>query len=114
MEIIKSYYIPVESSNRDENNLKIEVYYDLGKYDYYTHKSNKRGYYVSVTPVTRCKRDNYFTEISTVFVGYKYCLKEVSRKTNKATQEALELSENINWLIEHICDEYGFEIVEKK
>lgn len=112
METIKKYYIPIKSLNGGkENNLKVEVYYDLGGYSYFTGKQTKRGYYVSVLPVERSQKENCIVESLTLFVGYKHCLKEVSRKTNKASQEAISLSENIDWLIKEVCDKYNLELL---
>lgn len=111
MENIKTNYIPIRSLNSNENYLKVDIYYDLGGYSYFTNKSSKRGYYVSVTPVVRSEHDNYFSETIGIFRGYKYCLREVTRKSNKVKQEVLEI--NIDWLIKEVCNEYGLEIIEE-
>ena len=111
MENIKTDYIPIRSLNSDENYLKVSIYYDLGGYSYIASSPTKRGYYVSVTPVVRSEHDNYFSEIIGIFRGYKYCLREVTRKSNKVKQEVLET--NIDWLIKEVCNEYGLEVIEE-
>lgn len=85
-------YIPViaaQIGNSQTTHIKIEVYYSLGGYNYFTYKPERRGYYISVTPVERreyapgCMMEGY-----TAFTGYKALLKEVTRKSAKAEKEA--------------------------
>lgn len=69
-------YIPLV----DGQELKVEVYY--------SRDSRVRGYYLSVTPVTRTA-----TSISyTLFSGASKLVLQVTRKSAKAEKEALELA----------------------
>lgn len=70
--------------------LRCELYYSLGGYNYFTYKSEPRGYYVSVTPVERERRNGYTMESVTAFSGVKVLVCEVNRKSKKAEAEALE------------------------
>ena len=110
MNNINVRYIPIKAMNSKENYLKISVFYDLGGHSYFTGKINKRGYYVSVQPVERSEREYGFAESCAMFAGYKHLLKEVSKQSKKASNEALELSKDIDWLIDRVCKEYNLEI----
>lgn len=107
---IKKYYLPIKN-NVSVNNLKIEIYYDKGGYNYFTYRQERRGYYVSVTPVERINHGAYYSEKMVAFTGYKQLVKEVARKSNKAAQEALQQSENvINAIVDLLCKQCGFEL----
>ena len=110
MEVIAKRFIPIKTKFGKENNLKVEVFYDKGGYNYFTNKEDKRGYYVSVIPVERNVEQGYTTEITTAFRGYKYLLRAVSRKTKKTAELAIDDSKNIDWLINRICIEQGIEL----
>lgn len=110
METIKKYYLPIKN-NEQANNLKIEIYYDKGGYNYFTSRQERRGYYVSVIPVERINHGAYCSEKMVAFSGYKQLLKEVARKSNKAAQEVLEQCESIiNAMIDTLCNNNGFEL----
>lgn len=68
--------------------LKFEVYYSLGGYNYFTYKPEKRGYYISLTPVERMERNNVVMEAVSMFSGYKFLLKEVTRQSKSAFEKA--------------------------
>lgn len=87
MDVIKSEYKNIDDINTNKK-IKIEVYYDLGGMSYLSGACSKRGYYLSVCPVTvseHCVTYNLFT-------GYKILLLETKRKSKKKEQEAIELS----------------------
>lgn len=77
-------YLKLKENGRKLTHIKIEVYYSLGGYNYFTYKKEERGYYLSVSPVERSE----FMEVYTSFTGYKQLIKPVSRKSKKAEQEA--------------------------
>lgn len=75
----------------DGQELEIEVYY--------SKDSRIRGYYLSVTPVTR---GNGFIKMS-LFTGTRSLIKEVPRKSAKAEREAIELATaHEQKLIDHV------------
>ena len=94
---------------------RVEVFYDLGGYNYFTYKPKARGYYVSVTPVTLSKGNGYTTETYMAFSGYKHLLLEVKRKSKKAAAEALEFSANgiVKKLIRSCMYDLNMEIPEE-
>lgn len=96
-------YIKV-NGNGEANYLRIDFDYSKGGYNYFTYKSEPRGYYIHVSPV--CKGDH--TETYTAFSGVKACLLEVTRKSNKAEAEALALFEqNKEKYIDYILKKNG-------
>jgi hypothetical protein len=74
--------------------LKIEVYYDKGGMNYFSGGVDKRGYYLSVTPVQiERKENNVMIESYTAFSGVKKLILEVERQSGKSAQKAKELAE---------------------
>lgn len=103
-------YIKIIKNEKDKyNNLKIEVYYDLGGYNMFTHQPKKRGYYISVTPVERSERNGVKMESITAFTGYSELLQECSRKSKKAEAAAIEKAPYYEkMIIEYICKNNGY------
>lgn len=86
MEHIKKEYL---NTNKEKTFLKCELYYSLGGMNYFTGRTEARGYYVSVSPVKRS--DGW--ESYTAFSGWKKCVVECARKGKKAEAKALEVYE---------------------
>lgn len=85
-QIITRYYKlknPV-TNGHETTHLKVELYYSLGGYNYFTSKSETRGYVISVSPVER----HSGLESYIGFTGKKYCLVPVQRQSKKAKEEA--------------------------
>jgi len=75
--------------------LKIQVYYDKGGMNYYSGGTNKRGYYLSVTPVQIQRQgNNLMIESYTAFSGIKKLILEVERQSPKSAEKAKELAES--------------------
>lgn len=97
--------------NAAATHIKIEVYYNLGGYNVFSYRNEPRGYYLSVTPVTRENCGSYTTETVTAFSGVKQLIKEVSRKSAKAEASAEKIAEGYTpALIAYICDKNGLEL----
>lgn len=86
MEHIKKEYL---NTNKDKTFLKCELYYSLGGMNYFTGRTEARGYYVSVSPVERS--DGW--ESYAAFSGWKKCVVQCARKGKKAEAKALEVYE---------------------
>lgn len=100
---IVKYYIPIQS--KDANYLKVELYYDIGGYNYFTCKETRRGYFLSITPVDRSDKGGYFTESITLFRGVKQMILPVDRKSEKSAQTALGLyKKEVRDLIRYVVD----------
>ena len=88
---IKTEYIKAKGENRW---LQCQLYYSLGGINYFTYKTEARGYYVSVTPVERSPLNGGGYMIGfTAFSGVKRCVVECKRRGGKAEQEALRVYE---------------------
>jgi hypothetical protein len=108
-------YIEVKENTSDITHLKVEVYYDLGGYSYFTYTEKKRGYYVSVTPVKRWIVDGVQMESFAAFTGFKMLVKEVSRKSKKANDEVIQAAEKIQGkMIACVCQEQKLEVKENE
>lgn len=91
MQIIKKEYI---NTNKPGHFLKCELYYSLGGMNYFTSKTEARGYYVSVSPVERRTTDfGVTTESYAAFSGWKKCVVECARKSKKTEAQALAVYE---------------------
>lgn len=84
--------------------LKIELYYNLGGYNYGTGKMMERGYYASVQPVELTQGDGYTTEKYTAFTGVCKLIHPVKRKSKvaEARAEALFTEEIQQELIDYV------------
>lgn len=101
------------ADNASATHLKIELYYNIGGMNYFTYKTEARGYYLSVSPVSRTRADYGVTmESYTAFTGIKECVKTVSRKSAKAEAEAEAIAaarESV--LIDFVCRANGLEVL---
>lgn len=93
--------------------LKIEVYYSLGGSNCYTYRNEKRGYYLSVSPVTREARGGCMMESYTAFTGTKYCVLPVTRQSAKSAAQAVKMAEDLEQtLIAFVCRENALEVAQ--
>lgn len=101
------------TDNATATHLRIRLYYNIGGVNYFTYKTEARGYYLSVSPVSRTRTDYGLTmESYTAFTGAKECVKTVSRKSAKAEAEAETLAaarESV--LIDFVCRANGLEVL---
>lgn len=67
--------------------IETKLFYDLGGYNYFTYKTDRRGYYASVKRVSRSNG----MHSSALFDGRKILLKEVKRQSKKAEAEAEQI-----------------------
>ena len=106
-------YIEIENKNRNATHLKIETYYSVGGINYFTHKTEQRGYYLSVTPVERSAREGCRLEGFAAFSGIKICVLPVSRRSKKAEENAEKLAaDHEKELIDYVCNKNGLVLME--
>lgn len=87
----------------DNKTFEIKLYYDLGGMNYFTGDVERRGYYLSVSPVKISKLSNGLRSVSyQAFTGSKQLLLEVKRKSKKAENEALEIANDAK--VEELLD----------
>lgn len=105
-------YIEVKENPAKVTHLKIELYYDLGGMNYFTGRPENRGYYLSVSPVTRgISAGGSVLESYTAFTGIKQNIKQVTRKSKKAEAEAEKMAVDImDNLIDYVCNKNGLEM----
>ena len=102
-------YLKLRENPSKATHLKIETYYSLGGYNYFTYKQEQRGYYLSVVPVERGNGMEGFI----AFSGVKQLVKPVSRKSKKAEAEAKNLvGTYLENLINHVLAKNNLELEE--
>lgn len=100
------YYIGLKK-NDAATHLRVEMYYNIGGMNYFTGRQERRGYYLSISPVTR----NGIMESFTAYSGVKFLLKEVSRKSAKAEKQAEDLATELAPdYIDIVCRRNGVEL----
>ena len=89
--------------------IKLYTYYKKDSMNYFTGRTEARGYYLSVTPVERARGFESFT----AFTGFKVLLKEVTRASKKAEAEAEAIAKK-DWrkYAEIAASEAGLQIIE--
>lgn len=91
------------------NVLEVKVYYDLGGVSWATGDRNKRGYYLSVSPLQVSSN----TVMYQGFSGMYYFLNEVARQSKKGEEIALKLAqESKKMVIDAVCKKHGIELKE--
>jgi hypothetical protein len=74
----------LEVAQGDATHLKVEVYYAMGGMNYISGRSEARGIYISVSPVSRTQDEGkYWTEVYKGFSGTKQHVKEMNRFSQK-------------------------------
>lgn len=115
MEYREKKYLKLKPNNQKVTDLKVEVYYSLGGYNYFTYKKEPRGYYLSVSPVERAEYGNGFSmEGYRAFSGYKFLIEEVTRKSEKGFKAAVEKAKGMenNAINVVLAENYGLELEE--
>ena len=104
-------YIELESNAGGFTHLKAETYYHLGNSTEYRNSHAFRGYYLSVTPVTRENKYGYVLETITAFTGLRTLVKPVNRKSTKAEASAEAAAEKLLCdLVQEVCNKNGLPI----
>ena len=99
----------IKVSGHEANYLRIDLDYSKGGYNYFTGSLEPRGYYIHVSPVLK----NGNTEQYVAFSGVKDCLLKVTRKSNKAEAEAMQIFEAVkNKYISYILEKHNLTIEE--
>jgi hypothetical protein len=95
-------YKPIPNSDQE---LKIEVRYNIGGHNHFNCKIELRGYYLSVSPVKRKTEGQFTTETYMAFSGVKKLILPVKRQSEKSYNQAVSLAEGeIPKLEQHILD----------
>ena len=99
--------IPVEGAG-ETTHIDVELYYDKGGMNYWNGRSESRGLYISVQPLTKGDRFVSFT----AFTGVKQHVKEMKMFTQKALDSFVPDSELVQKLIAHVLEKTGLRVKE--
>ena len=102
--------IPVESGGA--THVKVQVYYSKGGMNYFSGTVEKRGIYLSVSPVRVSEGDGYVSEEYTAFSGVKELLEECARYNAKRFDATEPPAETVKKLVDHVCAKNGIRIKE--
>lgn len=113
--MLNKEYLKLKPNSDGETHLCVSMDYTLGGMNYFNYRVDKRGYYLYCTP---CKLMDggsngvsYRTIQTCLGKGLKQILKEVTRKSKKAEQEATEIAlASKAKLIATVCEQYGYEL----
>ena len=75
---------------KDASHLQVSVYYTKGGANYFSGGTIPRGYYISVTPVTKGNGMVRYT----MFTGRKHLLLQTARYSDKQFARAVELAKD--------------------
>lgn len=99
------------SSDQKVTHLRVDFTYSKGGINIWTYKTEPRGYYVLITPVER----SGIMESFTAFTGKKYIIREVTRASARAEQEAkAECDSFIADSLANIAHQLGYELGEEE
>lgn len=100
-------YLPLEP-NSSATHLKVEVYYSKGGMNYFTSSNEKRGIYLSVSPVTREENSESYMGFS----GIKKHLVDMARFSQKTFDNFVVSPETEKELIDFVCQKNGIKVLE--
>lgn len=108
MDIIKTY-VKVSNPSHNCTHIKISVHYSLGGMNYFSCRSEKRGYYLSIQPVEISEHFESFTGFS----GIKHLVLEVARQGKKNEAMAISTANNIvKSILQSFCEREGIVLEE--
>ena len=98
------FSIPVLEGNC--THIDIELHYNKGGMNYFTSNLERRGYYLSVQPLTKSTNSYSYT----AFTGVKRLLKEAGRYSAKTLNEFVVDYDVVNSMIEHIVEKNNLKL----
>lgn len=103
---ITTKYIRIINNDHDKSNyIKISFHYDIGGANCFTGREKRRGYYLTVVPVTRERGLESFI----AFTGCSELLQECARKSAKAEKAASEkIPVMEKYIVNYIIEKYGY------
>lgn len=108
--IIKDYKVVKGNANT----LRVKLMYDIGGMNYFSGNNERRGLYISVSPITINKSScGKFNTISyNGFTGSKIFVKEMKRFSKKTLETFQPDAEQLQRLIEYVKQDNGIELAE--
>jgi len=99
--------IPVEGAG-ETTHIDVELYYSKGGMNYFSGRTEARGLYISVQPLTKGDRFVSFT----AFSGFKQHVKEMKMFTQKALDSFTPDPEIIQSMIDRVLEKTGLRVKE--
>ena len=93
--------------NNKANVLEVTLYYTKGGMNYFTGNTEKRGLYLSVTPIERTE----FSKGFTAFSGVKKHVREMTRFNQKILVDFVPNEADIEQLVNHVILKNNLEVV---
>jgi hypothetical protein len=84
----------------------VEVYYNKGGMNYFTGSVERRGYYLSIQPLTKYNNGYSYT----AFTGVKQLVREAGRFSSKVLAEFVVDYDMMNTMIEHIVEKHNIKL----
>lgn len=107
---IKRTYKASSQTNK-VNEITTSIYYNKGGANYFTGRTEERGYYFSITPE---ENDGYMV-LYQGFSGIKTCILPVNRQSKKSYDIAKNMMDKyIELYLNDFCKENGYDIIEKE
>jgi hypothetical protein len=110
----RTHLIDLEE-NPQATHLKIEVYYNLGGWNYFTGVKEGRGIYLSVSPVTRTVlKGGGTSESYKGFSGIKQLVKPMARFNQNVFNYFSYDEDTYNTLVNHVLSRNNLKLKEEK
>jgi hypothetical protein len=100
--------------NNKANTLQVELYYSKGGMNYFTGTNERRGLYLSVSPLEIKEYEGGGRSIGYVgFSGTKKCVKEMARFNQKQFDNFVVDENDIEPLMNHVIKQNNLEVVKE-
>ena len=101
----------LEVTKGNATHIKIELNYNIGGMNYFSGRSEPRGLYLSVTPVSRTSHENgLVSESYTAFSGTKVFVKDMNRFNQKQFNNFVVNEADIDMLLNDVLSKNGIEV----
>lgn len=105
--------IPVKANSSGIDALEVSAYYSLGGANMCSYRNERRGYYISVTPVKYIPRGDCRVIESHPTDGIKMCFIECARQSAKKEQAAMQAKrQDYQELIDYVLNRTHVELAE--
>lgn len=92
----------IETTSPGSTHVKVELYYAMGGMNYFSGRTEQRGIYISVTPVSISKGSGYTSESYTAFSGTKQLVQEMRSFNQKRFDEFEPDKALVDELVDHV------------
>lgn len=104
---IHDFVLSTSEDGNTKNVVRVEVGYNEGGMNYFNYKEEKRGLYLSVSPLEIEKSGGCICTKYTGFSGVKVLIKEMKRFSQKQLNECMPEQEIVQRLLDSVCTQQG-------